>query len=184
MDINANLNKYGDLYSILGIFEDVDIFPCRKVGQVDSKIWKQFFVPAEHKDLLIQLRAGHKGFKSSAIIVLDVLVRHQLSMSYNTVRRSFYTSEGSQALFGGVEVWQGYSQSVRPAPNMMMINIDLSATAFFKGGPLVQLVLKLLGRRNADKLHRGITDRDRSKLEKSPQIASKMELNEQQKRKT
>ncbi|RIB10666.1 Piwi domain-containing protein [Gigaspora rosea] len=103
----------------------------------------------------------------TAIMALDVLVRHQPSMSYNTVGRSFYTPEGSQALFGGVEVWQGYYQSVRPAPNMMMINIDLSATAFFEGGPLVQLVLKLLGRRNADELRRGITDRDRSKLEKS-----------------
>ncbi|CAG8668612.1 21019_t:CDS:2 [Gigaspora margarita] len=103
----------------------------------------------------------------TAIMALDVLVRHQPSMTYNTVGRSFYTSEGSQALFGGVEVWQGYYQSVRPAPNTMMINIDLSATAFFEGGPLVQMVLKLLGRRSADELRRGITDRDRSKLEKS-----------------
>ncbi|KAG9290846.1 hypothetical protein G9A89_010995 [Geosiphon pyriformis] len=103
----------------------------------------------------------------TAIMALDVLIRHRPSMQYVTVGRSFYTSEGSMPLFGGAEVWQGYYQSARPAQGRMMINLDLSATAFYEGGPLVTIVVKLLGRRSPDDLRRGISDRDRLKLEKS-----------------
>jgi hypothetical protein len=46
---------------------------------------------------------------------LDVLIHHQPSMKFVTVGRSFFTPQGSQALFGGAEVWQGYYQSARPA---------------------------------------------------------------------
>ena len=48
----------------------------------------------------------------------------------------------------------------------MMINIDLSATAFYESGPLINIVVKLLGRRSPDDLRRGINDRERAKLEK------------------
>jgi hypothetical protein len=47
-----------------------------------------------------------------------------------------------------------------------MINIDLSATAFYESGPLINIVVKLLGRRSPDDLRRGINDRERVKLEK------------------
>jgi hypothetical protein len=47
-----------------------------------------------------------------------------------------------------------------------MINIDLSATAFHESGPLINIVVKLLGRRGPDDLRRGINDKERAKLEK------------------
>ena len=36
-------------------------------------------------------------------------------------------------LGGGREVWFGFHQSVRPSQWKMMLNIDVSATAFYKG---------------------------------------------------
>jgi eukaryotic translation initiation factor 2C len=48
----------------------------------------------------------------------------------------------------------------------MMINIDISATAFYESGPLPEIVAKILGRRSVDELRRGIPDREISKLEK------------------
>src|SRR4051794_29295473 len=36
----------------------------------------------------------------------------------------------------------------------MMINIDLSATAFYESGPLINIVVKLLGKRGPDDLRR------------------------------
>src|SRR5215216_3069032 len=111
------------------------------------------------------------------IMALDVLIRHKPSMMhvthkndeimYATVGRSFYTNQISQSLYGGAEVWQGYYQSARPAPKKMMINVDVSATAFYESGSLVQMVVKLLGKRHPDDLRRGIPDRDRVKLEKA-----------------
>ena len=48
----------------------------------------------------------------------------------------------------------------------MMINIDLCATAFYESGPLINVVLKILGKRNPDDLRRGIIEKERAKLEK------------------
>ncbi|CAG8466663.1 9415_t:CDS:10 [Ambispora leptoticha] len=102
----------------------------------------------------------------TAIMALDILIRHKPAMTYATVGRAFYTPEGSQPLYGGVEVWQGYYQSARPTAGRMMINVDVSATAFYEGGPLVPIVVKILGRRNPDDLRRGIDERDKIRIEK------------------
>lgn len=96
-----------------------------------------------------------------------MLIRHRPSTLHITVGRSFFTPQGAQSLYGGAEVWQGYYQSARPTKGKMMINIDLSATAFFEAGPLVQMVTKILGRRSPDDLRRGLTDKDRQKVERT-----------------
>src|ERR1051325_8314901 len=99
-------------------------------------------------------------------MALDVLIRYEPSMKYSIAGRSFYTNDGARPLYGGVEVWQGYYQSARPTPGKMMINVDLSATAFYESGGLVQMVVKVLGRRSVEDLRR-ITDRDRAKIDKA-----------------
>ncbi|CAG8488744.1 11583_t:CDS:10 [Funneliformis caledonium] len=103
----------------------------------------------------------------TVIMALDVLIRHLPSMQHVTVGRSFFTKAGAQPLFGGAEVWQGYYQSARPAQEKMLINVDLSATAFYESGPLVQIVTKILGRRTPDDLRRGITDKELIRAEKT-----------------
>lgn len=49
----------------------------------------------------------------------------------------------------------------------MVINVDVSATAFYESGRLPEFVAKILNRRSVDELRRGISDRDRMKIEKS-----------------
>src|SRR2546423_5941309 len=97
---------------------------------------------------------------------LDVLIHHKPSMMYAVAGRSFYTNQGSRALNGGVEVWQGYYQSARPTPKKMMINVDLSATAFYESGTLIEMAVKILNKHSVEDLRR-IQERDRVKLEKS-----------------
>ena len=99
-------------------------------------------------------------------MALNVLIRHKPSMNLKKVGRSFYTNQGSRSLYGEVEIWQGYFQSVRPTPGKMMINIDLHATAFYESGDLIQIVAKILGKSSVDDL-REITDGDRTKLSKA-----------------
>ncbi|CAG8574105.1 6595_t:CDS:2 [Acaulospora colombiana] len=98
-------------------------------------------------------------------MALDVLIRHQPSMLYRTIGRSFYTSEGSRSLGGGAEAWQGYYLSARPTLGRMIINIDVCATAFYESGPLIQMVAKIL-ERPLDHLRRGLVRGDIQKLEK------------------
>ncbi|KAG0338651.1 hypothetical protein BG000_003640 [Podila horticola] len=87
----------------------------------------------------------------TAIMALDVLIRHKPAMLYSNVGRSFFTPDGAQQLYGGVEVWNGFYQSARPTIGRMMINLDVAATAYFQ----------------SDDLRRGFSDRDRTKIEKS-----------------
>ncbi|KAI9489892.1 Piwi domain-containing protein [Zychaea mexicana] len=104
----------------------------------------------------------------TAVMALDVLIRYLPSMKYNTVvGRSFYTPVGSQSLHGGLEVWQGYFQTSRPGVGSMYINADVSAAVFREGGPLLEVVAKIIGRRSIDELRRGLPNKDRAKLEKA-----------------
>ncbi|CAO3587527.1 unnamed protein product [Absidia cylindrospora] len=92
----------------------------------------------------------------TAIMVLDVLICQAPSLVYPTVGRSFFTSKGSFPLSNGAEVWQGYYQSARPTQGRMMINVDLSATAFYESGPLPDIVAKILNCNSVEDLRRGI----------------------------
>ncbi|KAG0371264.1 eukaryotic translation initiation factor 2C, 2 [Mortierella sp. AD032] len=103
----------------------------------------------------------------TAIMALDILIRHKPAMLYSSVGRSFFTPDGSQPLYGGVEVWNGFYQSARPTIGRMLINLDVAATAYYQSGSLLELAVKILDRRHIDDLRRGFSDRDRSKLEKS-----------------
>ncbi|KAF9168361.1 Eukaryotic translation initiation factor 2C [Actinomortierella ambigua] len=73
----------------------------------------------------------------TAMMALDVLIRHKPSYLYSNIGRSFYIPEGSQALNGGVEA-----------------------------GPLLNLVVKVLGRQGLDDLRRPLVEKDRARLER------------------
>ncbi|CAI2171336.1 1168_t:CDS:2 [Funneliformis geosporum] len=102
----------------------------------------------------------------TGIMALNVLIRQKPFLTCKAIGQSFYTNQMSQVFFSGVELWQGYRQSIRPTHKKMMINVDVSATAFYENIDLVHMVAKILGR-NLNDLRRGITDRDRLKLEKA-----------------
>lgn len=48
-------------------------------------------------------------------MVLDVLIRYLPSLDYPTLGRSLFTGADARPLPNGIEVWQGYFQSARPA---------------------------------------------------------------------
>jgi eukaryotic translation initiation factor 2C len=47
-------------------------------------------------------------------------------------------------LGGGREVWFGFHQSVRPSQWKMMLNIDVSATAFYRKMPVIDFMAEVL----------------------------------------
>lgn len=46
--------------------------------------------------------------------------------------RSFFTPQGAKPIGGGLVLWRGYFQSIRPSPGRMLVNIDISTGAMFK----------------------------------------------------
>ncbi|KAI9364457.1 Piwi domain-containing protein [Zopfochytrium polystomum] len=102
-----------------------------------------------------------------AIMALDILLRHRPSLVYTTVGRCFYTSDSAASIANGAQLWQGFHQSLRPSQSQMLINLDVSATAFYQPGPVVDIVAKVLGKISASDLRSAISDKDRIKLEKT-----------------
>ncbi|XP_064651873.1 protein argonaute-2-like isoform X7 [Lineus longissimus] len=105
---------------------------------------------------------------NDAILALDVVMRHLPSMKYTPVGRSFFSPpEGyDHPLGGGREVWFGFHQSVRPSHWKMMLNIDVSATAFYKAQPVIEFMCEVLDIRDVNEQRRPLVDSQRVKFTK------------------
>ncbi|CAD7088325.1 unnamed protein product [Hermetia illucens] len=103
-----------------------------------------------------------------AILALDVVMRHLPSMTYTPVGRSFFSSPDGyyHPLGGGREVWFGFHQSVRPSQWKMMLNIDVSATAFYKAQSVIDFMCEVLDIRDINEQRKPLTDSQRVKFTK------------------
>ncbi|XP_053382229.1 protein argonaute-2-like isoform X1 [Mercenaria mercenaria] len=103
-----------------------------------------------------------------SVQALDVIMRHLPSLTYTPVGRSFFSPpEGyDHPLGGGREVWFGFHQSVRPSLWKMMLNIDVSATAFYKAQPVIEFMCEVLDMKDMSEQKRPLTDSQRVKFTK------------------
>ncbi|KAF2974173.1 hypothetical protein EK904_013434 [Melospiza melodia maxima] len=119
--------------------------------------------------MLLEALAGHLNeVPEDSVQALDVITRHLPSMRYTPVGRSFFSPpEGYyHPLGGGREVWFGFHQSVRPAMWNMMLNIDVSATAFYRAQPIIEFMCEVLDIQNISEQSKPLTDSQRVKFTK------------------
>ncbi|KAG8061410.1 hypothetical protein GUJ93_ZPchr0003g18310 [Zizania palustris] len=92
------------------------------------------------------LRGRQRDMPQETIQVLDVVLRESPSWNYVTVSRSFFSTQfGHRGDIGeGLECWRGYYQSLRPTQMGLSLNIDISATSFFKPVTVIQFVEEFL----------------------------------------
>ncbi|TGZ63182.1 hypothetical protein CRM22_007061 [Opisthorchis felineus] len=112
---------------------------------------------------------GHiRHIPNDAVVSLDVIMRHLPSMSYTPVGRSFFQNPDGyeNPLGGGREVWFGFHQSVRPSQWRMMLNIDVSATAFYKAQSVIDFMCEVLDISDKSEQRRALTDSQRVKFTK------------------
>ncbi|KAI9295202.1 Piwi-domain-containing protein [Neoconidiobolus thromboides FSU 785] len=102
-----------------------------------------------------------------AVMALELAFRYKPSTMFTTVGRSIFTPENSRAIYGGLEVWQGYFQSCKPSIRKMLLNIDTTATCFYQPISLVDFIVKLLDRRDPRDFQYGIQERDMQKITKA-----------------
>ncbi|KAL5969320.1 Protein argonaute-2 [Taenia solium] len=115
------------------------------------------------------LSGKSKRIPADALISLDVIMRHLPSMSYTPVGRSFFQTPErgyDNPLGGGREVWFGFHQSVRPSQWKMMLNIDVSATAFYKSQSVIDFMCEVLDLTDKNDQRRPLTDSQRVKFTK------------------
>ena len=77
---------------------------------------------------------------------LNVAVKMEPNQNYPFNKRSFYIPDGRKDIGGGIELWRGIFQSVRPTVDRLIVNIDLSTGMMYKEGPLLNLCIDFFGR--------------------------------------
>lgn len=114
------------------------------------------------------LQGVSRTIPPETIQALDVVMRHLPSMTYTPVGRSFFSSPDGyyHPLGGGREVWFGFHQSVRPSQWKMMLNIDVSATAFYKAQAVIDFMCEVLESRDIHEQRKPLTDSQRVKFTK------------------
>ncbi|WOK93958.1 protein argonaute MEL1-like [Canna indica] len=100
------------------------------------------------------------------IQALDIVFRESPTANYITFSRSFFSPTfGHQSDIGeGLECWRGYYQSLRPTQMGLSLNIDISATSFYKPLIVVKFVAEYLNLRD---IARPLSDTERIKIKKA-----------------
>jgi len=70
------------------------------------------------------------------------------NMQYPFNTRSFFTPANSKRIQGGLELWQGYFQSLRPSQNKLYVNIDIATGIMYRSGSLLDLCLEFINQRD------------------------------------
>uniref|UniRef100_A0AAR2LJK7 Argonaute RISC component 1 n=1 Tax=Pygocentrus nattereri TaxID=42514 RepID=A0AAR2LJK7_PYGNA len=162
-----------NIYTVLALpigSEKVD-FEVTIPGEGKDRIFKvsiRWLAKVSWRLLQETLVSGRLQVPMDSVQALDVAMRHLASMRYTPVGRSFFSPpEGYyHPLGGGREVWFGFHQSVRPAMWKMMLNIDVSATAFYKAQPVIEFMCEVLDIRNIDEQPKTLTDSQRVRFTK------------------
>ncbi|KJA29601.1 hypothetical protein HYPSUDRAFT_31529 [Hypholoma sublateritium FD-334 SS-4] len=107
----------------------------------------------------------------TAITALNVVIRMDPNLKYPFNVRSFFTDQGKKIIGGGLELWRGYFQSIRPSQNMMYVNLDIATGVMYRAGPLLALCLEYLQfdnnpNRLSPKSRPPLQDRDRIRLQR------------------
>ncbi|KAF8788013.1 protein argonaute-4-like [Argiope bruennichi] len=108
----------------------------------------------ETQDCAISLDPLHALFAGKvtsvpqeAVMAMETILRHGPCKRATPIGRSFFYPPAPQdihPLGGGLEIWFGYHQSTRLGQWKPLINIDLTATAFYQKGPVLRYIADFL----------------------------------------
>lgn len=92
---------------------------------------------------------------------LNIAIRTDVISRYPTNSKSFFVPSQRRDIGGGVELWRGYFQSVRPAANRLLVNVDVTTAMMYKSGPLLDVCLSFFDARDPRALmpRHGLTPR-------------------------
>ncbi|QRV72426.1 protein argonaute 3 [Ceratobasidium sp. AG-Ba] len=151
---------------------DVTLEPPRE-GARPPKVYK---VALKHvaeisPTLLARYQQGQQSYDpmiTTALTAINVVVRMEPITRYPHNTRSFFTDKETWRIGGGIELWRGYFQSVRPGLQSMLMNIDISTGSMYAPGPMIDVCREILANNSPTALvpGQGLSDRERLRLQK------------------
>jgi len=155
---------------------DVTMEPPRDPPREGGRPPKVYKVTLKHvaeinPTLLARYQKGQQSYDpmiSTALTAINVVVRMEPIMQYPHNSRSFFTDKEVWPIGGGIELWRGYFQSVRPGLQSMLMNIDISTGTMYSPGPMIDVCRQILHNNSPNGLvpGQGLSDRDRLKLQR------------------
>lgn len=89
-----------------------------------------------------------------AIQIMDVVFRHIPLLKHMAVARSFFSPERViDQLRGGLDLWGGVFQSVRPGIQQLYLNVDVAFTTFVRPMLLLDFILEVTRKRKEELRH-------------------------------
>ncbi|OLY79469.1 Protein argonaute 10 [Smittium mucronatum] len=82
----------------------------------------------------------------SALRVLDTVLQQSIIKTHYKRGRSFYNPSTKFHLGGGIDLYKGVFQSVRPGIDKLFINMEIANTCFLMDGQLIEFISVSLGR--------------------------------------
>ncbi|KAG8737204.1 hypothetical protein FRC10_008469 [Ceratobasidium sp. 414] len=119
--------------------------------------------------LLAWYQKGQQSYDpmiSTALTAINVVVCMEPKMRYPHDSSFFFANKEMWAIGGGIELWRGYFQSVRPGLCSMLMNIDISTGTMYAPGPMIDVCRAILGNNSPNALvpRLGLPDRERLRL--------------------
>ncbi|KAI8321123.1 Piwi-domain-containing protein, partial [Martensiomyces pterosporus] len=92
-----------------------------------------------------------------ALTALDLAIGSVASSEMVGFGRSFFTRAQSMPISGGLELWRGFSLSVRPGEGKMYLNANTAVTSMYASGPLLDGLMNVLNLRDPSQLKDAIS---------------------------
>ncbi|ESK90827.1 argonaute-like protein [Moniliophthora roreri MCA 2997] len=106
----------------------------------------------------------------TALMAMNVIIRQEPVSKYPFNVRSFFPGKERVSVGHGLELWRGYFQSIRPALDHVILNVDITTGMFFKPGPFINLALEFFGKTSSNpnilSPQSGLPDRERLRLQR------------------
>ncbi|KDR82147.1 hypothetical protein GALMADRAFT_222027 [Galerina marginata CBS 339.88] len=108
----------------------------KKVAEIDVELLERYIMGQQSTEEKILM----------AITALNVVLRMEPNLNYPFNRRSFYTPQETRNIGGGLTLWRGIFQSIRPTIGRLVVNVDLATGVMYKEGRLLDLCIEFFNR--------------------------------------
>ncbi|THU80085.1 Piwi-domain-containing protein [Dendrothele bispora CBS 962.96] len=85
---------------------------------------------------------------ATATNLLQLLVRQAPNQNNIHNARAYFSELGKMEIGGGLELWRGFFQSVRPVMDKMVVNVDTTMATVYKGGSVINVACSFLNTSN------------------------------------
>ncbi|KAJ2510035.1 hypothetical protein GGI11_005642 [Coemansia sp. RSA 2049] len=92
-----------------------------------------------------------------ALTALDLAVGSVVRSQMVGFNRSFFTRTQALPTSGGLELWRGFSFSVRPGIERLFLNINTAVTAMYTPGSLLEAIINILELRDVNQVRGGLS---------------------------